>query len=98
MIALVTLLALAGTYLLYSALAHDRRHLPFTNTGQKSSGRKASDWMAQAGMAGVTLSEFIAVEFAVIFGVALFEWLLFGGVFSSAIAGFGLGIAQIRCR
>ena len=95
MIALVTLLALAGTYLLYSALAHGRRHLPFTNTGQKSSGRKAADWMAQAGMAGVTLSEFVVVEFAVIFGVSLFAWLLFAGIFSSIIAGLLCATAPV---
>jgi tight adherence protein B len=71
-----------GTYLLYTALVLGWKGLGFGPTIERSSrpGSRVREWMAQAGLAEVRVSEFFAVVAVIGTLMAVGGWVIFGGV------------------
>jgi tight adherence protein B len=95
MIAVVTFLAVAGVYLLYTAIAHKRRHLPGFQRSNERRTATFQDWLTQSGMVGVSPAEFVSVEVAVSSVIALLSWMLFGSVIPSLVAGILSALAPV---
>jgi tight adherence protein B len=75
-------IAVAATYLLYSALVDGRRDgtLPASpGTPRRSIGSALDDWLAQAGLEEVDRREFVAVLATLAAIGAVIGWSLFGG-------------------
>jgi tight adherence protein B len=98
MIAVATLAAMAGMYLLVttrraSASAHGARSAP--DAAAKRPARTASDWLRQAGVGDVGVTEFCAVVAGVFLTVSVLAWLVFAGVVAALVAGSMAAAAPI---
>lgn len=84
------LLSLAGgygVYLLFTSWTYGWRGVGVGPSASRRPRRDVSEWMVQAGLDGVALSEFVSVSIAMAAGGALVGWILFGGVIPSLVTG-----------
>ncbi len=99
MIAVVTLCAVTGVYLLYSAIVHGQRSLPELDRSRKTmrAGQSSTmqQWLRQAGMLGVSVPEFVAVELIVCGAVSFLAWMLFAGPVPAVVSGVLVAIAPV---
>ena len=99
----VTLAGAYGVWLLYTAVVFGWRGVrpgPVVARAKKPK-RNAADWLAQAGLGDVRLSEFAAVVATLFVVGALLAFALFGGVLPPMAAGLfaaGLPVASYRTR
>ncbi|MCX7619414.1 MAG: type II secretion system F family protein [Acidimicrobiales bacterium] len=94
MAGLVAIAAACGVYLLYTAF------MPGVRTNQRMLPRtrhrkRLQDWLTQAGLSNVPVSEFAGVVIAVTAGGALVGYLLFGGALAAAAVGALAGAAPV---
>ena len=87
----LALLAAAGTHLLVTAVLCGRRDLLRRRAASPVNGiglrRRARDWLVQAGLVDVRLSEFAGVSLALFLAAALATSALFGGLVPALVIG-----------
>ena len=95
--ALVACLAGWGVFLLYTAFAMGWRGLgPRQNESRDSRVRfRPNEWLIQAGMTDVRVSEFVAVVLAVVIVVGTLAYALFGAIAPAAFIGLCSAVAPV---
>lgn len=94
--------AAAGTYLLYTSVVFGWRSL--RSTGLRAGagrGRRARDWLVQAGLADLPLRELAAVIVSLAFVAGLAAFAVFGGIVPAVVTGCFAGmfpVASYRVR
>jgi tight adherence protein B len=100
----LALVAAIGVFYLYTAIVHRWSGLGFGPSVVRSDRRRSArrrDWLAQAGLADLAVSEFASVIGALLVVGALFGFLLFGGIVPALVIGLfaaSLPIATSRHR
>ncbi len=103
MIGVIAAMAAAyGTFLIYTAAVYRWRGLGAgPRPAERPRRRSAEDWMHQAGLAGVSVPEFVTVVVVLFATGALFAYTLFGGPLPALLAGAFAGsfpVAAYRRR
>ncbi|MGI8794007.1 MAG: type II secretion system F family protein [Acidimicrobiales bacterium] len=81
----LALVAGSGVCLLLSSAQEGAKGVSPTQTKRQ----RVEDWLAQAGLAEVEPTTFIAAMVALLLGAAVVTYVLFGGPLPAAVAGFG---------
>jgi tight adherence protein B len=95
MAGLLAVAAAGGVYLLYTALIPSERGAGARAAAAGRRRRPARDWMAQAGLDDVAVSEFVSVVGALVVIGTVVGYLLFGGVLAALAVGMLAGTAPL---